>query len=182
MRIVAGTHRGRRLETPPDDRIRPTADRIREAAFNIIGHRLGSFEGVRVLDGFAGTGALGLEALSRGAALAMFVDRDREALALCRRNAAALGLTAQSSFQMADLTRPPRPPEPFDLVLLDPPYGQGLASAAMSALIQAGWLTEDCLLAVEADAAQPEIVAPEFRLVDTRRYGRTRIDLLELAR
>jgi 16S rRNA (guanine966-N2)-methyltransferase len=180
MRIVAGTHRGRRLETPPDDRIRPTSDRIREAVFNIIGHRLGGFAGVRVLDGFAGTGALGLEALSRGTASATFIDRDRDALALCRRNAQALGLDGQSRFQLGDLTRPPRETNLFDLVFLDPPYGEGLAATAMAALVQAGWLAEDCLLVVESEAARPEAPPAAFRLLDTRCYGRTRIDLLDL--
>jgi 16S rRNA (guanine966-N2)-methyltransferase len=178
MRIVAGTHRGRRLETPPDDRIRPTSDRIREAVFNIVGHRLGGFEGLRVLDGFAGAGGLGLEALSRGAAAAMFVDRDRDALALCRRNAAALGLDARSGFLLADLTRAPRAPSPFDLVLLDPPYGEGLAAKAMRALDQSGWLAEDALLVIESDRGRAEAFPDMFAIVDTRYYGRTRIDLV----
>jgi 16S rRNA (guanine966-N2)-methyltransferase len=179
MRIVAGTHRGRRLEAPPDDRIRPTSDRIREAIFNILSHRLGGLDGVRVLDGFAGTGALGLEALSRGAATAMFVDRNRDALSICRRNAAALGLDARCEFQLADLTRPPgAAPLPYDLALLDPPYGEGFATAAISALAEAGWLAPDALLVIESDRARPEIVPAPFGILDTRHYGRTRIDLV----
>src|SRR4051794_8162804 len=102
MRIVAGTHRGRALETPADETIRPTADRIRESLFNILGHRLGGFGGKAVLDAFAGTGALGLEALSRGAASAIFIDKDRKALALARRNAEKLGLADRSTFLLAD--------------------------------------------------------------------------------
>jgi 16S rRNA (guanine966-N2)-methyltransferase len=177
MRIIAGTHRGRRLEAPPDERIRPTSDRIRESVFNIVRHRLGGFDGVSVLDGFAGTGAMGLEALSRGAAEAHFVDRNRDALALCRRNAAAIGLEARCTFELADLTRPPVSRKAFALVLLDPPYGEGLGGAAMAALAGRGWLAEDCLVVVESEGAQPEAIPEMLTLIDTRHYGRTRIDL-----
>jgi 16S rRNA (guanine966-N2)-methyltransferase len=179
MRIVAGTHRGRPLESPTDDRIRPTSDRIRESLFNILGHRLDGFLGKRVLDGFAGTGALGLEALSRGAGRAVFFDKNRDALALCRRNATALGFAAKCDFHAGDLTRPPRAAAPCDLILLDPPYGEGLASTALVALDAAGWLAEGALVAVEADKAQPETIPSGFNLLDSRDYGRTRITLLK---
>jgi 16S rRNA (guanine966-N2)-methyltransferase len=178
MRIVAGSHRGRRLETPPDQRIRPTSDRIRESLFNILHHKLEGFIGKHVLDGFAGTGALGFEALSRGAASVLFVDRDRDALALCRRNAAALGLTEQSDFRLADLTRPPQSVRKFDLVLLDPPYGLGLGGTALAALAAAGWLSPRAVAAVEADKSQPESVPEGFSMIDSRDYGRTRIALM----
>ncbi len=179
MRIVAGSHRGRRLETPADDRIRPTSDRIRESVFNILGHRLdGGFIGKRVLDGFAGTGALGLEALSRGAASALFVDRNREALALCRRNAATLGVTEQADFRVTDLTHAGPMTGPFDLVFLDPPYGEGLAARALAAIHAAGWLAPMAIVTIEADRAQPEIVPPGFSVIDSRDYGRTRIVLV----
>jgi 16S rRNA (guanine966-N2)-methyltransferase len=180
MRIVAGSHRGRRLETPADDRIRPTSDRIRESLFNILGHRLdGGFTGKRVLDGFAGTGALGLEALSRGAASALFIERNREALALCRRNAATLGLTNQSDFRLADLTHAGLlAGPPFDLVFLDPPYGEGLAGKALAAIHTAGWLSATAIVAIEADRAQPEVVPEGFSTIDSRDYGRTRIVLV----
>jgi 16S rRNA (guanine966-N2)-methyltransferase len=177
MRIVAGSHRGRRLETPADDRIRPTSDRIRESLFNILGHKLdGGFTGKRVLDGFAGTGALGLEALSRGAASAVFIDRNRDALALCRRNAATLGLAKQSDFRMADLTHAGLlAGPPFDLVLLDPPYGERLAGKALAAIHAASWLAPTAIVVIEADRAQPEIVPEGFSVIDSRDYGRTRI-------
>src|ERR1700761_5041409 len=178
MRIVAGSHRGRRLEAPADERIRPTSDRIRESLFNILDHRLNGFAGRRVLDGFAGTGALGFEALSRGAASVLFVDKDRDALALTRRNAASLGLTTKADFRLADITRPPQFAQQFDLVLLDPPYGQGLAAMALSALAAAGWLAPDAVAVVEADRAQPEIVPQGFAPLDSRDYGRTRIVLV----
>lgn len=179
MRIVAGSHRGRRLETPADDRIRPTSDRIRESLFNILGHKLdGGFIGKRVLDGFAGTGALGLEALSRGATSALFVDRDREALALCRRNAAALGFAKQADFRLTDLTHAGPSAVTFDLVLLDPPYGEGLAGKALAAIQSAGWLSPGVIAAIEADRSQPEIIPEGFAVVDSRDYGRTRIELV----
>jgi 16S rRNA (guanine966-N2)-methyltransferase len=178
MRIIAGSHRGRRLEAPPDERIRPTSDRIRESLFNILGHRLDGFAGRTVLDGFAGTGALGLEALSRGAESALFMDNNRDALALCRRNAAALGLENRARFQLGDITRPALSLTRFDLVLLDPPYGKGLGSAALTALDAVGWLTPDAVIAIEADKAQPEITPVGFTVINSRDYGRTRIDLL----
>ena len=178
MRIVAGSHRGRRLEAPADQRIRPTSDRIRESLFNILDHKLGGFAGKRVLDGFAGTGALGLEALSRGAATALFIDKDRDALALARRNAASLDLTAKVDFRLADITRPPQLKQQFDLVLLDPPYGQELAAMALGALAAAGWLALDAVAVIEADRAQPETLPDGFTAIDIRDYGRTRILLV----
>jgi 16S rRNA (guanine966-N2)-methyltransferase len=178
MRIVAGSHRGRRLEAPADDHIRPTSDRIRESLFNILHHRLGGFVGKHVLDGFAGTGALGFEALSRGAASVLFVDQNRDALALCRRNAASLGLTDRSEFNLTDLTRWPAGSTVFDLVLLDPPYGKGLAGAALNALALGGALGPQSIAVVEADRSQPELIPPGFAVIDSRDYGRTRIELL----
>jgi 16S rRNA (guanine966-N2)-methyltransferase len=178
MRIVAGSLRGRRLEAPADQRIRPTSDRIRESLFNILDHKLGGFAGKRVLDGFAGTGALGFEALSRGAASALFIDTSQDALLLARRNASSLGLTAKADFRLADITRPPQSAQQYDLILLDPPYGQGLAGAALSALAAAGWLAPDAVAAIEADRSQPEIIPEEFATLDSRDYGRTRIVLV----
>ena len=180
MRIVAGSHRGRPLEAPPDERIRPTSDRIRESLFNILHHRLEGFSGKRVLDGFAGTGALGLEALSRGAASAVFMDNNRDALALCRRTAVSLGLVGPADFRLGDLTRPPRASEWFDLILLDPPYGKGLAGAALAALAAAGWLAPQAIAVVEADRSQPEVIPEAFTTIDSRDYGRTRITLVAL--
>ncbi len=177
MRIIAGSHRGRRLETPPDEAIRPTADRIREALFSILTHRLDGFAGKHVLDGFAGTGALGLEALSRGAASAVFIDKDRAALALCRRNADAIGETAKARFLLADATSPPAGTK-CDLILLDPPYGEELGAKALAALDAAGWLAPDALAVIEVDRDRPETTPAGFTVQDTRDYGRTRIMLL----
>lgn len=178
MRIIAGSHRGRRIEAPADERIRPTSDRIRESLFNILGHTLDGFSGKRVLDGFSGTGALGFEALSRGAEFVLFADNNRDALALCRRNAATLGLDKRSSFQAGDITRPSAAANEFDLVLLDPPYGKGLGTAALIALDAAGWLAENAIIVIEADKSLPEATPPGFTVIDSRDYGRTRIELL----
>jgi 16S rRNA (guanine966-N2)-methyltransferase len=178
MRIVAGTHRGRPIAAPDDQRIRPTSDRIRESLFNILHHRLGGLAGRQVLDAFAGTGALGLEALSRGAAFVQFWDSDSVALSLARRNAASLGLVERSSFQRLDATRPPPATGAFDLALLDPPYGKGLGGAALAALDAAGWLAPDPLIVIEADKSMPEAEPVGFKLLDSRDYGRTRIALI----
>src|ERR1700751_6016617 len=134
MRIVAGRHRGRRLLAPPGETVRPTSDRAREALFNILSHgQLAAegipFAGAAVLDAFAGTGALGLEALSRGAAEAAFIERDPEALATLRQNIAALGEDFHSRVVPGDATRPPRAPLACALVFLDPPYRSGVAAA-----------------------------------------------------
>jgi 16S rRNA (guanine966-N2)-methyltransferase len=173
MRIVAGTHRGRLLETPPDQAIRPTADRVREALFSMLAHRLGGFSGKRVVDAFAGTGALGLEALSRGAERAVFIDTDRRALNLCRRNVAALGESEHSDLLLADAVHPPPAALACDLALLDPPYRKGLGAAALMALDGAGWLAADALAVIESDRAVPESCPPGFVTLDSRDYGRT---------
>jgi 16S rRNA (guanine966-N2)-methyltransferase len=179
MRIIAGSHRGRPIAAPDDERIRPTADRIRESLFNILRVRLGAFSGKRVLDGFAGTGALGLEALSRGADFTAFIDNDRKSLDLCRHNAATLGLADKAGFHLIDFTRMPVTGiGVFDLVLLDPPYGKGLGAIALSALRVSACLAPGALAVIEADKAQPEAIPPGFSLVDSRDYGRTRIMLL----
>ncbi len=159
MRIVAGRHRGRRLLAPPGETVRPTSDRAREALFNILSHgQLASegipFAGAAVLDAFAGTGALGLEALSRGAAEAAFIEQDREALATLRQNIAALGEDARSRIVSGDATRPPRAPLACALAFLDPPYRSGVAAAALTALDAAGWLTPDALAVVELAARE----------------------------
>ncbi|HLG86396.1 MAG TPA: 16S rRNA (guanine(966)-N(2))-methyltransferase RsmD [Alphaproteobacteria bacterium] len=181
MRIIAGTHRGRRLEAPADQAVRPTADRVREALFSILAHRLGGFAGKRVLDAFAGSGALGLEALSRGAESAVFMDKDRTALALCRRNAESLGLSENSNFLYADATKPPPTDQACGLVLLDPPYGKSLGSKALAALAEAGWVADGAITIIETDRTCPEDCPAGFEMLDRRDYGRTRILLLQKA-
>ena len=147
MRIVGGRHGGRTLAAPKSQAIRPTADRLREALFNILTHSYGDpVEGARVLDLFAGTGALGLEALSRGAGFVLFVDDGAEARALLRGNVDALGAGGASKVYRRDATRlgPAHPMEPFGLAFLDPPYGKGLAERALTSAHDGGWLTARC--------------------------------------
>ena len=180
MRIVAGRHRGRRLLAPPGETVRPTSDRAREALFNILSHGHPAAEGIpfagaAVLDAFAGTGALGLEALSRGATEAAFIEQDREALATLRRNIAALGESGRARIVSGDATRPPRAVSACELAFLDPPYRSGVAAAALTALDAAGWLTPGALAVVEL-AAREELTPPAgFFLLDERVYGAARL-------
>ena len=183
LRIVGGTHRGRRLIAPPGEAVRPTSDRAREALFNILSHgRFAAnglpFAGRPVLDAFAGTGALGLEALSRGASAAAFIENSRDALAALRRNVAALGEEDRAHIIAGDATRPPRAAMACAIAFLDPPYRSGLAAPALSALAEAGWLLHDGLAVVEA-AAREELPAPAgFAAVDERVYGAARLVFL----
>src|SRR5437870_8113520 len=152
MRIVGGRLRGRALASPKSQVIRPSADRLRESLFNILAHGYGDpVAGARVLDLFAGTGALGLEAMSRGAAFALFVDDGAAARALIRANVEALGLGGTTRVFRRDATRlgPAHPVEPFSLVFADPPYGRGLAEKALTAARHGGWLAPDVLVVVE---------------------------------
>jgi 16S rRNA (guanine966-N2)-methyltransferase len=180
VRIVAGRNRGRRLLAPPGEKLRPTSDRAREALFNILSHgQLAaegvSFAGAAVLDAFAGTGALGLEALSRGASEAVFIEQDREALEILRRNIALLGEVARARIIPGDAIRPPRAPSACALAFLDPPYRTGLAGPALTALEAAGWLTPDALAVVEL-AAGEELTPPAgFFRIDERVYGAARL-------
>jgi 16S rRNA (guanine966-N2)-methyltransferase len=185
MRIIGGKHRGGPLLAPPGETVRPTSDRAREALFNILSHgQLAEgipFAGAAVLDAFAGTGAVGLEALSRGAAQAVFIEQDRDALVALRRNIEALGEDAHSRIVPGDATRPPRAPSACGLVFLDPPYRSGLAAAALTALDAAGWLTPDALAVVEL-AAREHLTPPAgFSLVDERVYGAARLLFLSRA-
>jgi 16S rRNA (guanine966-N2)-methyltransferase len=173
MRVVGGKLRGRALAAPKSQAIRPTADRLRESLFNILVH---SFDdpvtGARVLDLFAGTGALGIEALSRDATFALFVEEDAEARALIRENVAALGLGGSSRIFRRDATElgEAHPVAPFSLAFLDPPYGQNLAGPALAAARSGGWLTPSALIVVE-EATKTQFAAPEgFTELDRRRY------------
>lgn len=186
MRITTGRLRGRRLEAPAGTAVRPTSDRARAALFDVLVHRLqgdGGFAlaGARVLDAFAGTGALGLEALSRGAAHATFLDRDTAMVRRLQRVTADWGLDHETAVLTADATRPPPPPAggaPSHLVFLDPPYGQGLASPALSALTAAGWLTPEAVCVIETDRTEPLDPPCGFVLCDDRTQGRARLRIL----
>lgn len=174
MRIIAGKWRGRSIDAPPGHATRPTADRARETLFSMLASRLGSFEDLRVADLFAGSGALGLEALSRGAAEAVFVEQDPAAIAAIRRNADKLGATIRlltnSALALA-------PAQPFDLVLADPPYAPGSGSAAIEAVIRAGWLAPGGWISIET--ARGDAVEPGPLIEDaTRTVGRARLTFL----
>jgi 16S rRNA (guanine966-N2)-methyltransferase len=181
MRIVGGRLRGRALAAPQSLSIRPTADRLRETLFNILAHAFGDpVSGARVLDLFAGTGALGLEALSRGAAFALFVDDSAEARALLRENVAALGLGGMTRIFRRDAAKlgPAHPLEPFSLAFLDPPYGHGLAECALTASRAGGWLLPDALIVVE-EASKAAFSAPAgFAELERRRYDDTELIFL----
>ena len=183
MRIVGGRHRGRRLLAPPGEAVRPTSDRAREALFDILSHGRSAadgipFAGAAVLDAFAGTGALGLEALSRGAAEAVFFERDPEALAILRRNVASLGENARAEILACDATRPPRAGLRCAVAFLDPPYRSGLAAAALGAIAAAGWLAADALAVVEVGAREGFVAPAGFALIDNRVYGAARLVFL----
>jgi 16S rRNA (guanine966-N2)-methyltransferase len=183
MRVVGGRLRGRSLASPKTNVIRPTADRLREALFNILLHAYDDpIDGARVLDLFAGSGALGIEAVSRGAAFVLFVDDGAEARALLRENVATLGLGGTSKVFRRDATKlgPAHPIEPFSLVFLDPPYGKGLAEKALASAHAGGWLTADALIVVE-EAAKSAFAVPEgFTEMERRRYDDTEFALLRL--
>src|SRR6201988_2390586 len=176
MRAVGGGLRGRNLAWPSSREIRPTADRLRESVFNILMHAYDNpIEGARVLDLFAGTGALGIEAISRGAKFALFVDNGAEARALLRNNVESLGLGGVTKVYRRDATNPgpAHPGEPFSLVFLDPPYGKGLAEKALAALRDGGWLTPGALLVVE-EAKAAAFASPDgFEELERRAYDDT---------
>jgi 16S rRNA (guanine966-N2)-methyltransferase len=182
MRIVGGKHRGRKIEAPPGLEVRPTSDRAREALFNILIHGHLSADGTsplagaRVLDAFAGSGALGLEALSRGAGHALFIDRDAKACAAIRANAKALGETDNVTVIPGDATKPPpRPGAPCSVVFLDPPYSRDLASPALAALAARGWIADGAVCVVELAINDGITLPTGFTLLDDRRYGKARL-------
>ncbi|MEQ1901035.1 MAG: 16S rRNA (guanine(966)-N(2))-methyltransferase RsmD [Devosia sp.] len=184
MRIVAGKFRGKLLLSPEDDSIRPTADRVRESMFNILASRIGpNFDGLRVLDLFAGTGALGLEALSRGATSVVFVDTGAEARGLIRDHIEAFGAGGVAKLLRRDARSlgPAGTMGPVDLVFLDPPYGKGLGEQALSALRQGGWLKPDTILVLEESSEEELNLPPGFILDDRREYGAAAVHFISVA-
>jgi 16S rRNA (guanine966-N2)-methyltransferase len=181
MRIVGGRLGGRTLAAPKSQNVRPTSDRLRESLFNILAHAYDNvITGARVLDLFAGTGALGLEAMSRGAAFALFIDDGAEARALIRQNVEALGLGGATRIFRRDATRlgAVHPNEPFGLVFLDPPYRKGLAEKTLASLRDGGWLARGALVIVE-EAADAGFAAPDsFVEMERRRYDDTEFTFL----
>jgi 16S rRNA (guanine966-N2)-methyltransferase len=181
MRVVGGRLRSRPIAGPKSDGLRPTADRLRESLFNILAHAYGDpISGARVLDLFAGTGALGIEAISRGAAFALFVDGGVEARALLRDNVGALGLGGVTRIFRRDATRlgPVHPLEPFTLCFLDPPYRKGLAEKALASARDGGWLARGALVVVE-EATDAAFKAPEgYEDLERRTYDDTELVFL----
>jgi 16S rRNA (guanine966-N2)-methyltransferase len=186
MRIVGGRHRGRKLVGLEDANhaLRPTSDRARESLFNILEHGRFSRDGTslvreaRVLDVFCGTGAVALEALSRGAAGAVLIDKDPAAIALAHRNLAALGESARARVIQADASQPPHASEPHTLAFLDPPYRSGLAAPALTGLDRAGWLAPGAVCVVEIERREPFMAPAGFAVLDERGYGRARLVFL----
>ena len=177
MRIISGQWRGRPLVAPKGELTRPTADRTRETLFSMLVSRIGSFEGLRVADLYAGSGALAFEALSRGAARALLIENDRAALTAIEANAAKLGATASIELRAMSAARLPRE-APFDLVMADPPYAAGSGSAVARTVAEAGWLAPGAWLAIET-AKGDEVDAPATLTVEaTRNVGRARLTLL----
>ena len=178
MRIVGGSLRGRPLATPRSDSIRPTSDRAREAVFNVIAHNWPEkLDGARILDLFSGTGALGLEALSRGAAQCLFIEESAEGRGLIRTNIEEFGLQGRAKIFRRDATRLGEVGTiaPFDLVFADPPYGKGLAERALQSALAGGWLTADALVVVEEAAASPFQPVGGLTLVERREWGDTSV-------
>lgn len=185
MRIVAGKFRGAHIEAPKGLTTRPTSDKVRQALFNVLEHGAPGFDfaGARVLDLFAGSGALGLEALSRGARFCLFVEESAEARASIRRNVEALGLTGASKIWRRDAIRlgPAGTLQSFDLVFCDPPYGKGLGAKALAAAVEGGWLADGALLVLEERAGTAPAWPALFEEIDRRRYGDTEIAMARRA-
>ncbi|MBB6124478.1 16S rRNA (guanine(966)-N(2))-methyltransferase RsmD [Sphingobium subterraneum] len=175
MRIIAGTWRGRPLVAPKGDTTRPTADRTREALFSMLTSRLGSFEGLAVADLFAGSGALGLEALSRGAASCIFVEQDRAATDALRVNAEKLGV--KPDIRATSVLALGSAPAPLDLVMMDPPYGTGAGAVALDKLARLGWIGPHSWVSIETDRRE-DIEVKGFALDVVRDIGKARIHIL----
>ena len=180
MRIIAGKWRGRTLTSPPGETTRPTADRVREALFSMLTSRLGDWDGLRVADLYAGTGALGLEALSRGAAHATFVENERVALGVLKANVDAFGAEREVTILASPVQAIGRAAAPFDVLLLDPPYGEGQALPALARLVAQGWIAAHALVSVETRKAD-ELAPPGFTAELSRVFGKARLTLLRVA-
>lgn len=179
MRVIAGEWRGRNLKAPKGDLTRPTGDRTRETLFNMLASRLGDFEGLRVADLFAGSGALGIEALSRGAAHCLFVEQDQAALDAIRTNIQSFDARSRAVVQAGSVMSLAPAREPYDLLLLDPPYETGAASVALDRLQRLGWINEATWIAVETSARE-SVEVKNLDLVKDRKVGKAKLHLLRL--
>lgn len=185
MRIDAGSHKGTRLIAPEGEDVRPTSDRARQAIFNMLMHRFDAVRGAKVLDAFAGSGALGLEALSRGAESLVAFETAKPALEALKRNIAACHEIARSLVFSSDARHPPpakthKAFAPCSLVFLDPPYNKGLIPPTLAALKDAGWIAPEALIVAEMDAREDLPAMQDFSVEAERRYGRVKIILLRL--
>ncbi|QUL38464.1 16S rRNA (guanine(966)-N(2))-methyltransferase RsmD [Erythrobacter sp. JK5] len=179
MRIIAGEWRGRKLVAPKGDATRPTADRTRETLFSMLTSRLGDFDGLRVADLFAGSGALGLEALSRGAAHCLFVEQDRAALDAIRSNIAAFDAREKTTIEAGSVLHLRAASEPYDVLLIDPPYRTGAGAVALDRLLRLGWIGPATWIAVET-AATETVTVQGLETEVERRIGKGKLTLLRL--
>jgi 16S rRNA (guanine966-N2)-methyltransferase len=185
MRIVGGTHKGRAIKTPEGRTTRPTSDRARESIFNVLAHAdwAPSLEGRRVIDAFAGSGALGLEAMSRGAAFCLFVETDSAARGCVRDNIEAFQLFGSTRIHRRSATdlggKPAGLGAPFDLVFMDPPYAYDLVPPALDQLARGAWITPDALVVAETGTDEAAPVTPGWALLDERTYGAARVSFLK---
>lgn len=179
MRIIAGAWRGRKLIAPKGDATRPTADRMRETLFSMLTSRLGSFEGLQVADLFAGSGALGLEALSRGAATCLFIEQDRAALDAIRANITAFGARDQTRVEAGSVTQMRAAAAPIDLILVDPPYHSGAGEVALDRLLRLGWIGAETWISLET-AFNEDPAINGLAVESQRRVGKGKLSLLRL--
>jgi 16S rRNA (guanine966-N2)-methyltransferase len=181
MRIVSGSLKGRAITAPEGQNTRPTSDRARQAIFNVLEHAAWAapLAGARVIDLYAGSGALGFEAISRGAAFALFVETDEEARGAIRENADAWGLMGRTRVHRRSATdlgvRPGSDGEAFDIAFLDPPYRQGLGEQTLARLLQGGWIRPGATVVFERGSDEPEIDTPGYERLDARDYGAARV-------
>ncbi|GAA4040165.1 16S rRNA (guanine(966)-N(2))-methyltransferase RsmD [Parerythrobacter jejuensis] len=178
MRIIAGEWRGRKLVSPKGDSTRPTADRTRETLFSMLTSRLGTFEGLSVVDLFAGSGALGFEALSRGAAHCLFVEQDKPALDAIRANIATFDARRRTTLNAGSVMALGPAKAPYDLILLDPPYETGAGAVALDRLLRLGWIGEATWVALETGARE-DIKVKAFDVLAERRVGKAKLTLLK---
>lgn len=186
MRIVAGRFRGKRLTAPEGrDAVRPTSDRAREAVFNVLLHRFQgrgfNLTGARVVDAFAGTGAMGLEALSRGAGHVTFLENGRDALAALKANVRAMGAEREATVAAVDALRPPRASAPCQLGFLDPPYDSEALEPALDRLLAQGWFAPGAIVVCEHPFKHDLAVPPGYAVLDERRYGKAKVTFLQVA-
>lgn len=175
LRIISGQFKGRRLDAPDGPQIRPTSNRLRERIFSILQSRVGSLEGLSVADIFAGTGAMGIEAVSRGAAKAWFVEKHEDSLELLRGNLEKIGIAGLVRVIAADARQLPKADEAFNILFLDPPYRRRLAEPTLTSLVECGWTGNESLVIVEIAADDRFDLPDGFRMVDERQQGNNRV-------